>query len=140
MNHEQIQSGFSRQQLEMELQRVERSRNRSGKLRNTILWMMIVAVALVSVSTIWFPIFWIENEPGQLLMTMRTQAVEPDDTIVCDPDEWPMLYQVVSVTDNEIGVISLDDRFEGKVQRISQAAVAGKVIVKLWPLPLEIYQ
>ena len=138
MNHEQIQSGLSRQQLEMELQRVERSRHRFGKLRNTIIWMLIFAAVLASVSAIWFPIVWVENEFGQLFLTWRTHAVEPDDTVICELGENPASYQVVSVTGNEMEVMLLDDQFAGAVQRIAKEDVAGKVVLQIWPLPLEL--
>ena len=138
MNHEQIQSGLSRQQLEMELQRVERSRHRFGKLRNTFLWVFIVAAVLASVSAIWLPFVWVENEFGQLFLTWRTHAVEPDDMVICELGEKQASYQVVSVTGNEMEVILLDDQFAGAVQRIAKEDVEGKVILRIWPLPLEL--
>ena len=110
MSKEMINSQLSRQQLEKELKRVENRNTRTGAIRKALLWILLLMILVVTVSALWFPVYWIADETGetsgsgQAVLTMRTQQVDSGDLVVCYRGEHPELQQVAATAGARVDV------------------------------------
>lgn len=108
MMKETINSELSRQQLEKELLRMEHRHKRSRAFQNTMIWLMVMAVCLTTLSVLWFPILWIRAgdqsapEKGRAVLTMRTTVFNHDDLVVYYRGEDTTIMQIVGKAEDQI--------------------------------------
>lgn len=174
MRNQPVNSELSQEQLEKELKRVQKRQSRSGKLKNTVLWLGGMILFASIVSAMWFPVLWITDEAiagpehGCVVLTMRMQTYHQDDWVAFYNMDDVIAMQVAAVAGERIGsdeqgyaLINGNGHVEGKyldavsivpedcmllrnpsedaVHIVRREAVAGKIILRIWPLPWTIF-
>ena len=108
MKNEPINTELSRQQLEIELKRIEKRHNRTSAMHRSLCWLLIAIAVMGVVSTLWFPILFVTDAPAtgfeyrKAVLTMRTRALKHEDKVAYQQGDESFLYDVVAVPDDRI--------------------------------------
>ena len=163
MTNEPIKMEVSQQQLEKELQRVAQLHKRKSVIKSIILWTMIAAACIITVSLLWFPIVWIEDT-GQIVLTQRSDEFFHEEFVVWDSGNGAAIFTVTGtagelIIRDELGNlihngevmtgenipdhlttvpedhVLLRDKAESRIYCVACEEIIGRVIFPIWPLP-----
>ena len=102
---------LSDRQLEKELQRTIRKKQRWIALRNTFLSLLVIAALCVLAGGLWFPLYRVTGksmepylEEGQVVAALKTNELERGDVTVFYHDNQILIKRVIGVAGDRISV------------------------------------